>query len=178
METFSALLALCAGNSPVPVNSPHKGQWRGALMFSLICAWINDWVNNREAGDWRCHRGHYDVNVINKTVLLSWYGPAVSLVAGVLFLSCDVKNTKFNLFLYHYITWMDCSQHVSIMELVFSQLWFNNKSVLLTWYGPVVSPVAAVLFLSHDVKNTKFNQYLPVILTSLNGSNSRFWKLV
>ena len=34
-----------------PVNSPHKGQWRGALMFSLICVWINDWVNNREAGD-------------------------------------------------------------------------------------------------------------------------------
>ena len=30
-----------------PVNSPHKGQWRGALMFSLICAWINGWVNNR-----------------------------------------------------------------------------------------------------------------------------------
>ena len=52
------------GNSPVPVNSPHKGQWRGALMFSLICAWINDWVNNREAGDLRRHRGHYDVNVM------------------------------------------------------------------------------------------------------------------
>ena len=34
-----------------PVNSPHKGQWRGALMFSLICDWINGWVNNREAGD-------------------------------------------------------------------------------------------------------------------------------
>ena len=30
------------------VNSPHKGQWHGALMFSFICAWINDWVNNRE----------------------------------------------------------------------------------------------------------------------------------
>ena len=65
METFSALLALCAGNSPVPVNSPHKGQWRGALMFSLICAWINDWVNNCEAGDWRRRRGHYDVNVMH-----------------------------------------------------------------------------------------------------------------
>ena len=64
-ETFSALLALCTGNSPVPVNSPHKGQWRGALMFSLICAWINDWVSNREAGDLRRHRGHYDVNVMN-----------------------------------------------------------------------------------------------------------------
>ena len=44
-----------------PVNSPHKGQWRGALMFSLICAWINGWVNNGEAGDLRRHRPHYDV---------------------------------------------------------------------------------------------------------------------
>ena len=42
----------------------HKGQWRGALMFPLIYAWINGWVNNREAGDWRRHRGHYDVTVM------------------------------------------------------------------------------------------------------------------
>ena len=34
-----------------PLNSPHKGQWRGALLFSLIYAWVNGWVNNREAGD-------------------------------------------------------------------------------------------------------------------------------
>ena len=33
-------------------------------MISLICVWINGWVNNSEAGDLRCHRGHYDVNVI------------------------------------------------------------------------------------------------------------------
>ena len=46
------------------VNSPHKGQWRGALMFSLICVWINDWVNNREAGDLRRYRAHYDVIVM------------------------------------------------------------------------------------------------------------------
>ena len=64
METFSALLAICAGNSPVPVNSPHKGQWRGALMFSLICIWITGWVNNREAGDLRRYRAHYDVTVM------------------------------------------------------------------------------------------------------------------
>ena len=43
METFSALLALCAENSPV---------------------WINDWVNNREAGDLRRHRTHDDVIVM------------------------------------------------------------------------------------------------------------------
>ena len=64
IETFHALLALCAGNSPVQVNSPHKGQWRGALMFSLICVWINGWVNNHEGGDLRRHRGHYDVSVM------------------------------------------------------------------------------------------------------------------
>ena len=47
-----------------PVNSPHKGQWRGVLMFSLICVWINDWVNSREAGDLRRYRAHYDVIVM------------------------------------------------------------------------------------------------------------------
>ena len=117
METFSALLAYCAGNSPVtwswqpqyrltvlsawwlqiswhifchddvikwkhfprywpfvrgihrsPVNSPHKGQWRGALMFSLICARINDWVNNCEAGHLRRRRAHSDVTVMRKDI--------------------------------------------------------------------------------------------------------------
>ena len=51
-----------------PVNSPHKGQWRGALMFTLICVWINGWVNNREAGDLRRYRGHYDVIVMLKQI--------------------------------------------------------------------------------------------------------------
>ena len=48
-----------------PVNSPHKGLWRGALMFSLICVWISGWVNNREAGDLRRYRAHYDVIVMD-----------------------------------------------------------------------------------------------------------------
>ena len=47
-----------------PVNSHHKGQWRGTLMFSLICAWTNGWVNNRNAGGLRRHRSHYDVTVM------------------------------------------------------------------------------------------------------------------
>ena len=48
-----------------PVYSPHKGQWRGALMFSLICVLINGWVNNREAGDLRRYCAHYDVIVMS-----------------------------------------------------------------------------------------------------------------
>ena len=45
-----------------PVNSPHKGQWRGAMFF--ICVWTNDWLNNRDAGDLRRDRAHYDVTVM------------------------------------------------------------------------------------------------------------------
>ena len=46
-----------------PVSSPHKGQWHGAFMFSLIWARMIVWKNNREAGDLRHHRAHYDVIV-------------------------------------------------------------------------------------------------------------------
>ena len=55
-----------------PVNYPHKGQWRRALMFSFICVWINGWVNNREAGDLRRHRAHLHIIVmINKPTPVS-----------------------------------------------------------------------------------------------------------
>ena len=47
-----------------PLNSPHIGPWRGALMFSFICVWINGWVNNLEAGDLRRYRTHYEVIVM------------------------------------------------------------------------------------------------------------------
>ena len=68
IETFSALLSLCGGIHRWPVKSPHKGQWRGALMFSLICDWINGWVNNREDRDLRRHHAHYGVIVMVATV--------------------------------------------------------------------------------------------------------------
>ena len=50
----------------LPVNSPHKDQWRGALMFSLI--WTKSWANNREAGYLRRRRAHYDVTVMHLDV--------------------------------------------------------------------------------------------------------------
>ena len=55
-----------------PMNSPHTGQWRGALIFSLICAWINGWINNREACDLRRHRAHYAVVVKPEHFLASF----------------------------------------------------------------------------------------------------------
>ena len=47
-----------------PVNSPHKCQWRGALMFSLIWASTNGWANNGDVGNFGRHRTHYGVTVI------------------------------------------------------------------------------------------------------------------
>ena len=46
------------------VDSRHKGQWCGALMFSLICAWTNGWANNPDAGDLRRHSAHYGTTVM------------------------------------------------------------------------------------------------------------------
>ena len=65
MENFLRYWPFVLGIHRSPVNSPHKGQWRGALMIPLICVWINAWVNNRVAGDLRRHRAHYDVIVMN-----------------------------------------------------------------------------------------------------------------
>ena len=65
METFSALLVFVRGIHRSPVNSSHEGQWRRALMFSLISVWINNWVNNRKVGDLRRYHTHYDVIVMS-----------------------------------------------------------------------------------------------------------------
>ena len=63
-ETFPRYWPFVRGIHRSPGKSPHKGQWRWALMFSLICARINGWVNNGEAGDLRRNRVHYDVIVL------------------------------------------------------------------------------------------------------------------
>ena len=53
-----------------PVNSPHKAQWTRALMIPLICVWINGRANNREAGDLRRYRVHYDVIVMDNIITM------------------------------------------------------------------------------------------------------------
>ena len=54
-----------------PVNSPHKDQWRGALMFTLICVWINGWVNNLKTLScpfWRNSNGVANESTLNRFV--------------------------------------------------------------------------------------------------------------
>ena len=56
------------------MTSPHKVQWRWALMFSLICIRISSWVNSREAGDLRRHCAHDEVIVMQNETILVYHG--------------------------------------------------------------------------------------------------------
>ena len=94
-------------NDRWPVNYPHKGQWRGALIFSFIFAWTNGCANNRDAGDLRRHRAHYDVVVmlfhyhcIRKTWLVLWKEPVYSTRHII----CDTSALTQNSY-YIYVIW-------------------------------------------------------------------------
>ena len=89
MEKFPRYWPFVRGIHRSPVNSQHKGQWRGTFMFSLICVWINGWENNREAGDLRRYRAHCDVIVMwfphwepadEETIQLSVIWDAITLM--------------------------------------------------------------------------------------------------
>ena len=51
----------------------HFPRYWPFVMFSLICVWINGWVNNGEAGDLRRHRAYYDVIVMDQNIFLDAY---------------------------------------------------------------------------------------------------------
>ena len=97
-----------------PVDSPHKDHWRGALIFSSICAWINGWVYNREAGDLKRHHTHYDV-----TVMLFSFSSAVPQHC---FRQCQNEN---------YVTCQFVLIHMSL-------------SIFKSKYGCFVNPISVV----------------------------------
>ena len=128
METFSALLAFCVGIHRSPVNSPHKGQWRGALMFFFICAWTNNWANNGNAGDLRRHCAHYDVIVISPLVhsrASEHIKYEYHLCNKVAHLSCCVACAKL---------WPDCMITRNYSKKIFLQD-FNYELINPLWSG-------------------------------------------
>ena len=74
MDIFAALLALCAGNSPVTGEFPAQKPVTRSFDIFFVCTWINVWVNNRKAGDLMRHRAHCDVIVmkIAMDLVLRW----------------------------------------------------------------------------------------------------------
>ena len=66
-----------------PGEFPTQRPVTRSFDFSLICAWINNWVNNREAGDLRHHRGHYEVNVMPLWLLHCHSGLGSSIIVSM-----------------------------------------------------------------------------------------------
>ena len=78
------------------VRGIHRS--RGVLMFSLICPWISGWVNNREVGDLRRRRAHYDANVLDRH-LCERTNPTDRkkiLAADATFPWCDMHMTNYD----------------------------------------------------------------------------------
>ena len=117
-----------------PVNSPHKGQWRGALMFSLICVWIHDWVNNRDAGDLRRYRAHYDVIVMRisidcqNIITFELYTPYNPLMFNSLFSeTVSWPNHKIGLWSTYSISQEICTRFLLCCALLWLYIdWFSH----------------------------------------------------
>ena len=72
MEPFFALLALCAGNSPVTGEFlAPKPMTRSFDLFFDMHLNTNGWVNDRDAGDLKRNRAHYGVIVMDFILLVS-----------------------------------------------------------------------------------------------------------
>ena len=95
------------------VDSLHKGQWRGALIFSLIRAWTNGWANNRDAGDLRRHGAYYGITVMSLshkvTVLLS------PLWALLCFKWSDTHTQRITIYMYK--------------KIWYKQIYFSIKNI-------------------------------------------------
>ena len=106
-----------------PVNSTHKGQWRGALMLPLICVWTNAWVSNRDAGDLRRYRVHYDVTVMSKDLSLTAMTPWISIIAFCV-MSRDTGRDQYKC---TWNIWGSSSTHDDVMtfnmERISGPLW-------------------------------------------------------
>ena len=118
METFSALLAIFTGIQRSPVNSPHKADLR-----------LND-VNNREAGDLRRHRAHYDViYLVLEHMALEWLLlPTIPRFVIHQYL-CAIPLSQFNIqetfwdkFLHAVLLLYSCHYSDVIMSAMASQI--------------------------------------------------------
>ena len=112
------------------VNYPHKGQWCGALMFSLICAWINGWVNNREVGVFRRHRAHCDVTVMTNA---RFYLIVVRLLPSYR-ITCNICHDIWTQLYYTSFMFYCYCYHFVYYDYYYSYYWYHNHVI-----APVLS---------------------------------------
>ena len=79
MEKFSALLAFCAGNSPVTGEFPARGPVTRSfdVFFDL-----DGWANNGDAGDLSCYRANYDVIVMLQITHVKCFKALMTWLSG------------------------------------------------------------------------------------------------
>ena len=96
MGIFFALLALCAGNSPVTGEFPSQ---RPVAQSFDVCTLTNGWVSNCEAGDLRRHRAHYDVIVMMTRRCESWVHFLINMTCGIFMCNFQSYNVTMCLLL-------------------------------------------------------------------------------
>ena len=157
-----------------PENSPHKGQWRGALMFSLICAWINGWINNRKAGDLRRYRAHYGVrcwmaygtaylySLSYSTIFIFFVGEDLSCFAfPVRYLKKSTCSSLCNdlgdscLFVLRiivYSTWMGMKEFQGNSKLFYVYLLVLFFPIAVTYFNILFSNMYWTAWLIHEIR--------------------------
>ena len=133
------------------VNSPHKGQWCEGLMFSLICAWINGWVNTREAGDLRHHRAHFDVTVMILCLLYCGYhtnfcGFVSSIRLPARWASVPWRPPA----MYHLVSFMCTCDYVNLYLVIFDCTLLENNLTINITTTITIYPYFSWLFHWHD----------------------------
>ena len=126
MENAPRYWPIVQGNHRSPVNSPDKGQWRGAFMFSLICVWTKSWVNNGDASDLRRHRSNHDVIAMpHRSSFVEYFHmlvPAMHWVAvdsaRPLARQCQSKVTKLFIF-FNRFHWSQESSYDSFVSIMY-----------------------------------------------------------
>ena len=149
-EHFPRYWPFVRGIPRSPVNSPHKGQWRGALMFSLNCVWINGRISDREAGDLGRYRAHYDVIVMLLRFRVSlWLCLQHSRASSVSLLK---RNSSMRLVWLGQIIDLFLSRNIKMYVFFFS--------LRATWNYTTYMPQVMSIFLKHKKKFTKFAEFL------------------
>ena len=119
MEIFSALLALCEGNSPDPGEFPSQRPVTRTFDVSLICIWTNGRVNNRDAGDLRRHRAHHDVIVMQmQSEDINWKYHLMDL---------SNHQTMEQLVIYSAVAWCNAVYfYIDPRDVFRSEIWIGN----------------------------------------------------
>ena len=124
---------LCGEFTRSAVNSPHKSQWHGALMFSLIWAWISGWENNREAGDLRRYHAHYDV------IVMCMYGVGWDVI-------CEFKSISM---MNHCCAICNIMSYLTQLQVPYSPIanaMGNSEGLQVI---PYIITLQAIIFLQH-----------------------------